>query len=497
MEGLADVVMLDRVQFAATALYHFLFVPLSIGFGLVLAILQTKAYKTRDPHDEALARFWLRLFTGTFAVGVATGITMEFSFGTNWADYSRFVGDVFGAPLAAEALFAFFLESVFLGILLFGRNKVSRKLYLASGWLVWIGSMLSALWILIANSWMQTPAGYEIVEVDGKVRAIMTDFFTAAINNSTIPRYLHTIMALLIMGSLVAVAIGAYYKLKNRDHVAGQRLLKVGLICGIVTTVLMLPAAHMQAVEVADFQPSKLAAMEGQFEEGPVELSLFGWVDEESQTTWALGIPGGTSFLATGTFDASYPGLNDFPEADRPGAVNLIFQSYHLMVALFGVIVIVLILAALVLAGKLKNHKWPLYILMFGWIAPIVAIEFGWIVAEVGRQPWIVWGELRTADAISEAVPASQVIITLVLFAIVYAIIYIAWARSFLKTVKRGPEVFLEESDTVTVEAVADVVCANGTTVVTETDAVVAPDPRPDAPGNAELLEQNKKEVQE
>ena len=159
-----DALLLARIQFAATALYHYLFVPLSVGFGLVLAVLMTKAYRSRDPHDEALASFWLRLFAGTFAVGVATGITMEFSFGTNWADYSRFVGDIFGAPLAAEALFAFFMESVFLGVLLFGKNKVSRGFYLASGWLVWAGSLLSCLWINIANSWMQTPAGYEVIQ---------------------------------------------------------------------------------------------------------------------------------------------------------------------------------------------------------------------------------------------------------------------------------------------------------------------------------------------
>ena len=447
MEALADAVMPDRIQFAATALFHFLFVPLSIGFGLILAILETKAYRTRDPHDEALARFWLRLFTGTFAVGVATGITMEFSFGTNWADYSRFVGDVFGAPLAAEALFAFFLESVFLGILLFGRNKVSRGLYVASSWLVWFGSMLSALWILIANSWMQTPAGYEVVETEGSVRAIMTDFFASAFNPSTVQRYAHTVIALLIMGALVCIAVGAYYKLKNRDGRAADRLLKVGLITGIVTTILMLPAAHSQAVVVADYQPTKLAAMEGQYEEGPVELSLFGWVDEETQTTYALGIPGGTSFLADGSFDTVYPGLNDYPVEDQPGAVNLIFQSYHIMVAMFGAIVLVLILAALVYAGKLKNHKWPLYILMIGWIAPILAIEFGWVVAEVGRQPWIVWGELRTADAISEAVPAGQVIATLVGFFAVYALIYIVWIRSVVKTVKKGPDVYLSGSE--------------------------------------------------
>ena len=220
MEAL-DAATLARIQFAATALFHFLFVPLSIGFGLILAILETKAYRTRDPHDEALAQFWLRLFTGTFAVGVATGITMEFSFGTNWADYARFVGDIFGAPLAAEALFAFFLESVFLGVLLFGRNRVSRGLYLASGWLVWFGSCLSALWIIIANSWMQTPAGYEVVETETGSKAVMTSFLEAAFNPSTLPRYAHTVIALLIMGALVCVAIGAYYLLRAATTPSG------------------------------------------------------------------------------------------------------------------------------------------------------------------------------------------------------------------------------------------------------------------------------------
>ena len=447
MEAL-DAATLARIQFAATALFHFLFVPLSIGFGLILAILETKAYRTRDPHDEALAQFWLRLFTGTFAVGVATGITMEFSFGTNWADYARFVGDIFGAPLAAEALFAFFLESVFLGVLLFGRNRVSRGLYLASGWLVWFGSCLSALWIIIANSWMQTPAGYEVVETETGSKAVMTSFLEAAFNPSTLPRYAHTVIALLIMGALVCVAIGAYYLLKNRDDAFGRKLVRIGTVAGVVSTLLMMPAAHSQAVVVAENQPAKLAAMEGQYETGPVELSLIGWVDEENETTYSIAIPGGTSFLATGDFDAEYPGLNDFPEDEQPQGVNLIFQSYHLMVALIGVIVVVLALAVLVTAGKLKNSRWPLRIMTVGWIAPIVAIEFGWVTAEFGRQPWIVQDELKTVDAISASVPAEQLIITLVLFAVVYVLIYALWLRSLLKTIKRGPEAYLETAGT-------------------------------------------------
>lgn len=447
MEALFDAATLARIQFAATVLFHFLFVPLSIGFGLILAVLQTKAYRSRDPHDEALAKFWLRLFTGTFAVGVATGITMEFSFGTNWADYARFVGDIFGAPLAAEALFAFFLESVFLGVLLFGRNRVSRTFYLVSAWLVWVGSCLSALWIIIANSWMQTPAGYELTQTAAGVKAIMTDFFAAAFNPSTLPRYAHTVLALLIMGALVCIAVGAYYLLKKRDEKSGRKLLKIGVIAGVITTVLMLPAAHQQAVVVWENQPTKLAAMEGQYQSGPVELSLFGWVDEENQKTYALSIPGGTSFLATFDFGTEYPGLNDFAAEEQPEGVNFIFQSYHLMVALYGVIALVLLLGILVLAGKLADNKIVLRILQFGWLAPIAAIEFGWIVAEFGRQPWIVWGKLKTVDAISLAVPAWQLLVTLVLFLVVYTLIYVIWARSLVKAVKAGPAHYLEDAE--------------------------------------------------
>lgn len=434
-----DAATLARIQFAFTVLYHYLFVPISVGLGLIVSVMGTRAYRSRDPKDEARLSFWVRLFTVTFAVGVATGITEEFSFGTNWAGYSRFVGDIFGAPLAAEALFAFFLESVFLGVLLFGKNRVGRRFYMASGWLVWIGSMLSSLWIVIANSWMQSPAGYK---VEGG-RAVLTDFFAAAFNPTTWQRYFHTVVALLIMGAFVCMAVGAFYLWKKRDEESGRLFVKVGVIVAVVTSVLMLPAAHAQALAVAKNQPAKLAAMEGQYETEPVALSLFGWVDEANQKTYALGIPGGTSFLADQDFTAEYPGLNDFPEGETTPFVNAVFQSYHLMVALFGVICVVLVLGILVTAGKLKKRRWPLAILMFAWLAPYLAIEFGWITAELGRQPWIVWGELKTVDAVSQAVPAAQVGITLALFAVIYAMLFIGWVRMVAKTVKAGPEAFL------------------------------------------------------
>lgn len=441
-----DAVLLARIQFAATALYHYLFVPLSVGFGLVLAVLMTRAYKTRDPKDEALASFWTRLFAGTFAVGVATGITMEFSFGTNWADYSRFVGDIFGAPLAAEALFAFFMESVFLGILLFGKKRISPKAYLASAWLVWCGSLLSCLWIIIANSWMQTPAGYVVEETATGAQATLTSFFEAAINYSTLQRFCHVVLALLITGALVAVAIAAYYKLKNRDEVFGDKLLKTGLTIAIVGCVLMMPAAHQQAVEVSEQQPAKLAAMEGQWETGPAEMSLFGWVDEDAGTTFTIGIPGFTSWLATGDFNAEFPGLNDFDENYYPGNINAIYQSYHMMLYMMGVVVLVLVLGVLVYKNKLHG-KWALRIMLFGWVAALLAIEFGWLVAELGRQPWIVYGELLTADASSLAVTPAMLIITLVLFALVYALIYFFWLKASFGIIKKGPQAYLEEAE--------------------------------------------------
>lgn len=449
MEAFFDATVLARLQFAGTVLYHFMFVPLSIGFGMILVILQTKAYKTKDSYDEALARFWVRLFAGTFAVGVATGITLEFSFGTNWADYSRFVGDIFGAPLAAEALFAFFLESVFLGVLLYGKNKVSAKFYMVSSWLVWFGSCLSALWIIIANSWMQTPAGYEVVSDGVSSKAILTDFFNAALNPSTLQRYFHVLVALFITGALVCLAIGAYYKLKNKDSQVSSKLIKIGAITGVITVILMLPAAHMQAVVVVQEQPAKLAAMEGQYQTQAADLSIIGWVDENNQELHAISIPGFTSFLASWDFNTEYPGLNDFPADEVPSGINAIYQVYHLMVALIGVIGIVVLLGLLVWRNKLTGKKWPLRIMLVGPIASILAIQMGWLTAELGRQPWIVYGELKTADAASLAVDPWMLIITLLLFLVVYTVIYIAWWKTFAKAIKEGPEKYLTETEVV------------------------------------------------
>lgn len=454
MELLTDVAFLSRVQFALVVFVHFVFVPLSIGIGLIMAINETRYYRSRNPKDEAATRFWVKIFTTTFAVGVATGITMEFSFGTNWADYSRFVGDIFGAPLAAEALLAFFLESVFLGIVIFGRKKVSPKFYLVSAWLVFFGSCLSALWILIANSWMQTPAGAELV-ADGS-KAVITDFFAAAFNPSTLPRYTHTVLAALALGSFVAIAMSAWYMHKNKHEHFAQKTMKVGVVAAVIATGCLLVSAHSAAVVVAEEQPSKIAMMEGHYETGALPLYAVGWVDEEAQETAApIALPGFTSFLASGDFNKEYPGLNqivaendEIEHSDLP--VNLVFQSYHLMVALFGVIVLVLILAAIAAfkkGSKLGSKKWVQWILILSPLAPFIAIQSGWSTAEFGRQPYVVYPSvsgpdgvsLLTNEAASQSVTPPELMITIALFAVVYLLLLVAWVRLIGKAVKEGP----------------------------------------------------------
>ncbi len=463
MEALLGAVDASRIQFALTVLFHFVFVPLSIGLGLIVAIFETKYYRSRKPEDKAASNLWIKIFTTTFVIGVASGITMEFSFGTNWANYSRFVGDIFGAPLAAEALFAFFLESTFLGILLFGRHKVKPKTYMISSWVVFGGSLLSALWILIANSWMQTPAGAEL-SADG-VKATLTNFFEAAFNSSLLARYTHTIDALLIMGAFVAMAIGAYYLLKNRHTDFAMKTLRVGSAVALVTTCCMLVFAHMTAVGVSEEQPTKLAMMEGAYDSGAMPLYLIGYVDEDTQTVVApVAIPGGTSFLASNNFDTVYPGMNQLAASDKYRAfdvdsapVNLVFVNYHTMVACFGIIALIMLLALIFTRGKekIRNMRWLQRLLVVSPLVPLIAIECGWVTAEVGRQPWVVYPatsgpdgiELLTDQAISFSVSVPELITTIVIFSVIYLLLLVAWARMVGNYIKKGPQLDPEDAD--------------------------------------------------
>lgn len=457
MELLTDATFLARVQFTLVVIVHFCFVPLSIGMGLIMAINETRYYKSRDPKDAGAARMWQKIFTTTFAVGVVTGLTMEFSFGTNWADYSRFVGDIFGAPLAAEALLAFFLESVFLGIVLLGRNKVKPKFYLVSTWLVFFGSCLSALWILIANSWMQTPAGAELA-ADGS-KAVITDFFAAAFNPSTLARYSHTVLAVIVMGAFVSIALAAWYMHKGKHAHFAEKSMKIGVCVALVSTVCLLGSAHSSAVVVSEQQPTKIAMMEGHYEDGTLPLYAVGVVDTENGRVLApLALEGFTSWLATGDFTVEYKGLNTLAEENADLNVDelpvqVVFQSYHTMVALFGVIAVVLVLGLLVAFKKkgalsnLGSKKLVQWILIVCPAFPLIAIMSGWFTAEFGRQPYVVYPAasapdgvfLATNDGVSQAVSAPELMITIALFVLVYALIIIAWARLIRRFVKEGP----------------------------------------------------------
>jgi cytochrome d ubiquinol oxidase subunit I len=435
-----DAVLLARLQFAFTIGYHFIFVPISIGVGMMVVFAERRYYKSGIPADRAASTFWIKLFTATFAIGVATGITMEFAFGTNWANYSRFVGNIFGAPLAAEGLIAFFLESAFLGVLLFGRKKVSKRFYYVSAWLVWIGSLLSALWILIANSWMQTPAGYKIE--DGK--AVLTSFWGAALNPSTAPRYFHTIAAALITGCFVVAGVCAWYLLKKRHVQFARQAIVAALVVGFVLSLAMPLIGHWGALVVAEKQPVKMAAFENVTDtEDGATLWLVGWLTKESDGTYdthGIGIPNGLSMILHLNPDAQVTGLGSVPAADRP-PVPPVFQSYHLMIALGMFFALVFFVALLLhVLKRLENTRWMLWTLIACIPLALLAINMGWMAAEVGRQPWVVQGLMRTTDGVSPLVSSGEIWTTLGLFGLIYLVLFIAWIRIFLGIIKKGPE---------------------------------------------------------
>ncbi len=431
-----DAVLLARIQFAFTIGYHFIFVPISIGVGMMVVFAEHRYYKSGIPADKAASNFWIKLFTATFAIGVATGITMEFAFGTNWAEYSRFVGNIFGAPLAAEGLIAFFLESAFLGILLFGRNRVSRRFYYISAWLVWIGALLSALWILIANSWMQTPAGYKI---EGG-RAVLTSFWAAAFNPSTAPRYFHTVAATLVAGCFVVAGVCAYYMLKKRHLHFARTTMLWAVSVGLVISIAMPFIGHWGALIVAEHQPVKMAAFENITEtQKNAPLYLFGWVRSDGSTI-GVSIPSGLSLMLGLSPDHEVTGLDSVAATDRPPA-QLTFQSYHLMIAL-GILFILVFLVALlmIILKRLEKARWMLWALIAGIPLSLFAINMGWMAAEVGRQPWVVQGLMRTTDGVSPLVSAGEIWTTLGIFGLIYLVLFIAWLRIFLGIIKKGPE---------------------------------------------------------
>lgn len=437
-----DVEILSRIQFAFTIAFHYIYPPLSIGIGIILVIMEGMYLKTKDRFYENMTKFWVKVFALTFAIGVATGIVMEFEFGTNWATYSRFVGDVFGSALAAEGIFAFFLESGFLAVLVFGWDKVGPKMHFFSTLMVSLGSMFSAVWIVVANSWQQTPAGFKIVGDGINARAEITDFWAMVFNPSSVDRLSHVISGCWLAGAFLIISVSAYYILKDRHIRFAKASIKIALVVVMIASLFQLFTGHRSAVGVSKNQPAKLAAMEAVFDDQTnAPLYLIGWVDEDNQQVdFGIAIPGMLSYLIGMDTETKVVGLNSFKPEDRP-PVNIVFQTYHLMVAIgFTLIAISLLGVFFWWRGTLFKQKWLMWIFVFSVLLPQIANQIGWITAEVGRQPWIVYGLLRTSEGLSKAVEAGQVWFSLILFTIIYAGLFILFIYLLNEKIQHGPE---------------------------------------------------------
>jgi len=434
-----DALLLTRIQFAFTIGFHFIFPPISIGLAWMLVAIEWIGWKRRDAAAVQAGRWIGKLLAITFAVGVASGIVMEFQFGTNWARYSKFVGDIFGAPLAAEGVFAFFLESTFLGLYLFGRDRISKRLHWFSALMVAVGSTLSAFWIIVANSWQQTPAGY--VVNDG--RAELTDFFAAVFNPSTLPRYFHVVVAALITGAFVVAGVSAWQLLRNPQAGFARQAMKVAVVFGLLAAVLeVIPFGHWHAQQVAATQPEKFAAIEGIYDtKTGAPMALFGLpTDRPPNLKAPIEIPGLLSWMAFGDIHAEVRGINAFPPENRP-PLWLTFVSFHNMVALGLWFIVVMAAAAVQLArGKLWQDRRVLKALMISIPLPVVACQLGWVAAEVGRQPWIVYGLLRTSDAHSSVVGAGEIAFSLGLFGLLYLGLFALWLSLMFKHARAVPD---------------------------------------------------------
>ncbi len=444
-----DAVFLSRLQFAFTIMFHYLFPPLSIGLGFMMVIMEGMYLKTGNKEYESIARFLTGIFAVVFAMGVASGIVMEFQFGTNWSKYSRFVGDVFGSALAAEGIFAFFLESGFLAVLVFGWDRVSSKMHFFSTVMVEVGAVFSSIWITVANSWQQTPAGYHLVEYQpGLYRAEITDFWAMVFNPSSVHRLVHVWLAALVLGAFFLLSISSYYILKNRHEGPAKKMFTLALWVALISSIAIPISGHFQAINVAETQPAKMAAFEGHFEtgDGGTALYLFGIPNEKQRkVNMSMAIPGMLSFLIHGDFNEPVAGLDQFAEENWP-PVNLTFQSYHMMVALGMFFIGVTGLAAFLhWRGTLFKTRWLLWIFVFAVIGPYIANELGWVAAEVGRQPWIVYGLLRTEDAISPSVSGAQVLGSIIMFSLVYLMLFIIWLFIMDKKIRKGPEIKIAE----------------------------------------------------
>jgi len=430
-----DPLFLSRLQFAAATMFHFLFVPLTLGLSIMVAIMETRYARSGDETYLRLTRFWGKLFLINFALGIVTGITLEFQFGTNWSRYSAFVGDVFGSLLAIEATAAFFLESTLIGVWIFGWKKLSRKAHAAVMWLIAGASTLSAVWILIANSWMQHPVGYVI----RNGRAELESFSAVVFQGWAVLTFVHTVSAAYILSAFFVMGISAYHLLKKQHIDFFTRSFRIALGMGLIFSLLEVVEGHLHGADLSDKQPTKLAAMEAHWETSTrAPVYVFAIPDEKNERNLVviLPIPGLLSFLAKHDPNAEVKGLKAFPPADRP-PVLINFIAFKLMVGL-GVYFALITLYAWVRRNRLTESPGLLKLMVLSIPLPYIAAEAGWVLAEVGRQPWIVYGLMRTSDAASP-VAGSQVLMSLVAFIVVYGVLGCLGFYLMAKHAMKGP----------------------------------------------------------
>lgn len=434
-----DALMLSRLQFAVTSMFHFIFVPLTLGLSLMVAFMETMYLRTGDEMYLRMTKFWGKLFLINFALGIVTGITLEFQFGMNWSEYSKYVGDIFGTPLAIEATVAFFLESTFIGLWIFGWNRISPKLHAAAIWIVAIASNISALWILLANGWMQEPVGYVL----RNGRAEMVDFMAMATNSYGLLKFGHTVLSGYVVAAFFVMGIAAWHLLRKNQTQLFVKSFKYAAIFGLIAAFGLAIIGDFHATGVAEAQPTKFGAMEAVWDtQSGADWNVIAWPDAgaESNSVEALGVPRFLSWLAHKDPDSTIQGLKEFPADERP-PILATFLSFRIMVFLGILFAVLTVIATVkVLRGRLTGSRRFLWLMVYALPLPYIATQLGWIVAEVGRQPWIVYGVLKTADASSPAVSAQQVWTSLAAFTVLYAALAAVDVYLLFRVSRRGPE---------------------------------------------------------
>ena len=436
-----DALTVSRMQFAFTVTYHYLFPMLTMGLALLIFVLKSVYMRNRDELYNTSARFWGKIFAVTFVMGVVTGIPLEFQFGTNWAAFSEYAGDIIAQTLAMEGAFAFFLESAFVGLFLFGERRFGQRVHWFSSFMVFLGTWASGYFIIATNAWVQHPVGYRTLE-NGNIE--LNNYWAVLFNPWVFPQYAHNMGGAVVCGAFVVTGLGAYYVLARRHEEYGRVFLKVGVIAGVLASLWMLfPSGHFQSDMVAKHQPVSLAAMEGLFEsERQAGVVLVGQPDMENETIDnPIVIPRALSFLVYQNWNSEVKGLNAFPEKNWPDNIPLLYYSYHVMVGLGTIFIGIMALAAFLLwRGKLYDSRWMLWILMLAIPFPFIANTAGWLTTELGRQPWLAYGLFRTSEGVSPLVSSGSVLFTLIGFAGMYLIMGLLYIVLMVREVAHGPE---------------------------------------------------------